>query len=86
MMHEGTLVQNNGYIEHSVPDIGINEINMFPSNLHDTLDICVQDDNQQLQVLFVAQNFYEDNERYEEKVQHKQDLIAHDVPIDARNL
>jgi hypothetical protein len=86
MMREGTLVGNNGYIEHTVPDIGINEINLLPSNFHDTLDISIQDNNQQLQVLFVAQNFYEDNEGYEETIQHKQVLITHDVPIDASNL
>jgi len=85
-MHEEKLVQNNGYIEHIVPDIGINKINMFPYNLHDTLDIFVQDDNQEIQVLFVAQRCYEDNEGYEEIVQHKQDAIGDDVPIDASNL
>jgi hypothetical protein len=58
---------------------------MSLTNLHDTLDISVQDDNKQLQVLFVAQNVYEDSEGYEERVQQKQDLIAHDVPIDASN-
>jgi hypothetical protein len=65
-MHEGTFQQKQGYIEYDVSSFEIDEIKLLSSDDHDNLVVLnvansfsAQDDNQQLQVFFVAPNIYE---------------------------
>jgi hypothetical protein len=65
-MHEETIIQSEGFIEHVVSTFGIDETMLLSSDSHDNLvvlnlvkEFSSQDNDQQFQEDFVAPNHYE---------------------------